>query len=174
MAGMAAMLLGAAACNNSTVGQGQPTGQTTSNGGGSSSSQQTSASTAPTGKSLPINDVCSLLSASDLQRIGVSSSPTQTTIGVAPSCQMDSPADSIAVSIFPNDGLSTLNVTGPIHSIKVGSHHAEQEVDNTGSCIIAIGITSSSSVDVTSTGNGNNDPCPGATNVAQLIEPKLP
>jgi hypothetical protein len=87
---------------------------------------------------------------------------------------MNSSADTITVSIFPNDGVSTLNVTGPIHSIKVGSHDARQEVDNTGSCVIAISITSSSSVDVTSTGNGNNDPCPGATNVANLVEPKLP
>lgn len=172
MVGIAAVLLGATACNSTTLGQ--PAASTTSNGGGSTSPPQTTGSTAPTGGSLPVDNACSLLSASDLQQIGVSSQPTRDTIGVAPSCEMDTAADHIVVSIFPNDGVSTLNVTGPIKSIKVGSHAARREVDNTGSCLIAIDITSSSSVDVTSTGNGNNDPCPGATTVAQLVEPKLP
>jgi hypothetical protein len=44
----------------------------------------------------------------------------------------------------------------------------------TGSCIIAMGVTSSSRVDVSLNSGPRVDPCPLALQVAQLVEPKLP
>ena len=95
-------------------------------------------------------------------------------IGVAPSCAMANADYNITVNIFAKDGLSDFNATGKLTHTTVGSHQAVQEVDATGSCVIGLGVTATSSVDVTVTSIFNGDPCPTAKTVAGIVEPKLP
>lgn len=177
LAGSAAVLLGVVACGGPTPGQ--PTPATGANGGGpaaSSSSPSGGPQTSTSGAgSLPVNQPCSLLSSSDLQQINVSSQPTQDMVGTAHDCSLTTPADSVGVAIRTNAGLAAFQPTsGTVHGIRIGTHQAKQVIDNTGSCVIAIGVSDSSRVDVTATGDGTTDPCPTARTVAQLVEPKLP
>jgi hypothetical protein len=173
LAGLATLFVSVAACSDPTPGQ--PSVETTANGGPPAGGQS-STSSAPTGggSSLPVSQPCSLLSSAELQQLGVSAQPMQDKIGVAPSCEADSADFHIIVSIFADNGLSGLQASGPVHDITVGSRQAKQEVDATGSCVVAMGVTDSSSVDVTTTGDGNMDPCPTALRVAKLVEPRLP
>jgi hypothetical protein len=175
LVGLAVVLVGASACSHSTLGE--PSAATTANGGGQTSSGGGGGetSTAPSGgaTSLP-TDPCSLLSSADLQQVGVSSLPTQDKIGSAASCEMDNSNDHIIVSLFPDSGLAGLQATGTVKNTTIGSHQAKQETDSTGSCVVAIGVSDTSSVDVTATPILGGDPCPTATTVARLVEPKLP
>lgn len=172
LVGFVSMVACGAACSTTT---GQPSPASASHdptsGSGLSGSVPTSS-----GKmgSLPVDRPCSLLSSSDLRQIGVSSSPSQDKIGTAPSCETSNADDHIIVSIFANDGLSGLQASGPVHNEMIGSHQAKQEVDITGSCIIDIGVSNTSSVQVTTTPILSADPCPTALKVANLVEPKLP
>lgn len=174
LVGLAVVLVGASACSHSTLGE--PSAATTANGGQTSSGGgggETSTASSGGATSLP-TDPCSLLSSSDLQQVGVSALPTQDKVGTAVSCEMDSSADHIIVSLFPDSGLAGLQATGTVKNITVGSHQAKQEVDSTDSCVVAIGVSDTSSVDVTVTPTFNGDPCPTAMTVARLVEPKLP
>jgi Protein of unknown function (DUF3558) len=177
LAGLAATLVVTAACGGPTTGQPSPATtaesavQTTSDGG----SGGTSTSSGDAG-ALPVNHPCSVLSSEDLSQLGVSSSPTEDMTGTAPDCAFQT-ADNftVGIAIRTNVGLSGFALTGgTAHSVTIGSHSAMQGVDNTGSCVVGIGVSSSSRVDVTALGDGKADPCPTASSVAHLIEPKLP
>lgn len=173
LVGLAAVLTAISACSHSTLGAPSPV--TTTNAGQTSDGGDGDTSTAPASgaDSFP-TDPCSLLSSADLQQVGVSSQPTQDKIGSAVSCEMDNSNDHIIVSLFPDSGLAGLQATGTVKSTTIGSHQAKQETDSTGSCVIAIGVSDTSSVDVTATPILGGDPCPTATTVARLVEPKLP
>jgi hypothetical protein len=175
LAGLAVALLSAAACSHSTLGEPSATTTTNGSGGQPSSGGSDDTSSAPTSGtgSLP-EDPCGLLSSSDLQQVGVAATPTQDKVGTAPSCEMDNSDDHIIVSVFADSGLSGLQTSGKVRDTTIGSHQAEQEIDGTSSCVIAIGVSASSSVDVTVTPIFDGDPCPTALTVARLVEPKLP
>ncbi len=170
LAGLAAVLVGAAACNNSTPGQasaattttGSQPGDTSTAGGG--------------GNALPVNHACSLLSSAELEQLGVSAQPTQEMVGTAHACEFDSAEFSMAIGIRTDVGLAGFTDSGGIvHGTTIGRHQAKQEVDNTGSCVIGIGVSASSRVDVTVTpGDQTSDPCPTALKLANIVEPKLP
>lgn len=169
LAGLAATLLGVAACNSSTPGQATAgTSTTTQN-------QPPPTSSSGGGNSLPVSNPCSLLSSGDLSQLGVTTTPTKNQIGTAHACELDNAEGHIIVGIRTNVGLDGYQPNGgTVKDLTVGSHQAKQEVDATGSCIIALGVSSSSRVDITVTGDGTNDPCPTTMSVAQLVEPKLP
>jgi hypothetical protein len=124
-----------------------------------------------------VDHVCSLLSPGDLSRLGVSSAPTQGMIGTSHTCEADTAADHIIVGIRTNGGLSVYpSTSGNVHDLTIGTHQAKEDADNSGSssCVIAIGMTTSSRIDIAATGDGITDPCPVAMTVANLVEPKLP
>lgn len=177
LAGLAAMLFGTAACGGPTTGQ--PTPATTADSTGSTPSSngesgEPSSSTGGSG-SLPVDDACSLLPSDAVSKLGLSSPPSPDNVGTAPDCSLDMPDYSVGVDILTNAGLNDFKlVGGTAQDLTIGSHSAKQGVDNTKSCVIGIGVTSSSRVDVTGTGNGNTDPCPTALAVARLVEPNLP
>lgn len=173
LVGLAMVMLGVAACSSSTGGQ--PTvGATTE--GGPTSSDSTSGSPPSTGAgALPVDQPCSLLSSADLMQLGVSTPASADMVGTAHVCEMDTAADHLAVAIRTDLGLSQFQASGgTIQDTTIGSHPAKQVIDNTGSCIIGIGITDSSRVDVTVTAVDTTNPCPVATTVANLVAPKLP
>lgn len=174
LAGLALVMLGVAACSNQTGGQ--PTAGSTTDGGAPTATTSTSGSTSSGGTgSLPVDQPCTLLSSADLTQLGVSSPGSTDSIGTAHACELDTAADHIIIAIRTNVGLSQFQASGgTIQDITIGSHAAKQVVDNTGSCVIGIGVNDSSRVDVTATGDGTTNPCPIATDVANLVAPRLP
>jgi Protein of unknown function (DUF3558) len=179
LVGLAAMLVGTAACGGTTPGQ--PSAATTAGGGGQTSGGgSTGASTAPSGgtSTFSAGQPCALLSSSDLEQIGVSSPPSQDMVGTAHSCELDSSAFHIGLDIRTDVGLAGFVAApsgGKVTSTTIGQHQAKEEADpSSSSCTVAIGISDSSRVDVTTTGDGTSDPCPGALTVARLVEPELP
>lgn len=165
-AGLGAMLVGISACSNSTTGQ--PSSTTTVTG-----AQPTS--TTGGGGALPVDHVCSLLSTSDLTQLGVSATPTDDLVGTSHACEFDNSEGHVIVGIRTDVGLAGFNANGgTVQDLKIGTHQAKQETDRTGSCVIGIGVSASSRVDITVTGNGSTDPCPTSMAVAKIVELKLP
>jgi hypothetical protein len=167
MAILSVMVVGVSACNTAT--NGQPSPSVTQTG------LRETSTVAGGGNALPVNQACSLLSSSDLEQLGASSPTTQEMVGTAHACEFDSAAFTMALAVRTDVGLAGFTTAGGVvHDTTVGTHQAKQEVDNTGSCVIGIGVSSSSRVDVTVTGDGTSDPCPTALKLANLVEPKLP
>jgi hypothetical protein len=175
VAGFAATLVLAVGCDSSTQGQpnpatnpgqGQPiTGAPTSppsDGGGQ-------------GSGLPVNNPCQLVPSDALSQLSVTAQPTTEMVGTAHVCNMNSADFAMGVAIRTDVGLAGFNSSGgTVHDTTVGSHQAKQEVGVTGSCVIGIGVSATSRVDITVTGDGTTDPCPTAMKLASLVEPKLP
>lgn len=173
--GLAATLVGAVACGAPTVGQPTPA---TTNGGGQTSQDgpsPTSTASGGGGNSLPVDHPCDLVPTSGLERVGVSGQPSETSVGTAPACEFDTNDFTIDVEILTTLGLSDFQAAGgTVQTTTVGSHDAKEVTDNTGSCVIGIGVTAKSRVDVTVTPISGGNPCPTAMTLAQMIEPKLP
>ncbi|KAA2261605.1 DUF3558 domain-containing protein [Solihabitans fulvus] len=157
---LGATLLAAAGCGESVAPSASP-----------SSSAPSSA-----GKDTPLDsrDPCSLLSQSEAASAGATSQPQRKKVGTADSCLFSAKDLSMIVGIQANVGLAGLQPNGRrITDTKVGGHEAKLAADGLGNCLIAIGVSGSSRVDVAVTGGGKVDPCPVAVQVAQLVEPKL-
>lgn len=130
---------------------------------------------ARTGSSLPYNDPCTLLSPNDLEQLGSSTAPSRDDVPASHGCSFDTPNASIDVGVRPSVGLSEFQANGgEIISARIGSHQTKQVLDRTDSCVIGIGVTNSSRVDVTVTADDKADSCPIALRVARLVEPELP
>jgi len=95
-------------------------------------------------------------------------------VGTAFDCSLVTPSFSIGVAIRTDVGLAGFIAYGPVHNLTIGRHQAKQELDDSGSCVIAIGVSALSRVDITVTPGDNEDPCPTATTLAKSIEPALP
>jgi len=116
-----------------------------------------------------------LLSSSDLEQLGASTPPTQEMIGTAHACDFDSADFAMIVAIRTNVGLQGFtSAGGTAQNTTVGTHQAKQVIDSAGSCIIGIGVSDSSRVDVTVQPGASEDPCPAALKLANIVEPKLP
>lgn len=175
LAGLAAAMLTVAACNSQTPGQ--ASGTTTTDGGGTQTTSgggDTSTSTGGSG-SLPVDQPCSLLSSADLQQLGVSDQPTQDMVGTAHTCELDTDSDHIIVGIRTNAGLADLTGPAAITDTQVGHHQAKEMKDTSAnSCLVSVGVSDTSRIDVTATGDGTDNPCTAAENAAKLVEPRLP
>jgi Protein of unknown function (DUF3558) len=176
--GLAVLSIAVAACGSSV--QGQPSPGTSS----SPSVQQTGSAGATSGSSgsggggstsLPTGQPCSLLSSSDLTQLGVSTPPSSDQIGTASGCDVTASAGAVALAIRTNEGLSALSSTGPSTSLTIGSHQAGQQTDSaTGGCLVVLGVSSTSRVDVVANTDDDAQACPTALQVAKLVEPHLP
>lgn len=168
-----ATLASVVACSTSTPGEPSADGS-----GPSTTTPAGSSTSSALGAGLPVNQPCSLLSAAALDQIGVSSPPSEDQVGTAHSCELDSSAYHIGLDIRTDVGLAGFQgVSGGGHlsSHTIGRHMAKEQPDNgSSSCTVAVGVSQSSRVDVTATGDGTTDPCPTAMAVAELVEPKLP
>jgi hypothetical protein len=125
---------------------------------------------------LPVNQSCSLLSSADLEQLGASSPTTQEMVGTAHTCEFDSADFTMEVGIRTDVGLAGFVASGNsgVHDITIGTHQAKEELADTGSCLIGIGVSTSSRVDVVVSPILTGDPCPTALRLANLVEPKLP
>ncbi|KAA2264576.1 DUF3558 domain-containing protein [Solihabitans fulvus] len=170
----AASLLVATACGGPTTGQPMPAPGGAATDPSPSSNSGSSSISNSAGSSLESRDPCSLLSQHEVAGLGISGQPQRKKIGSADTCQLQPANGSLGIGIRTNVGLAGMQPNGgQITDTKVGNHLAKQLVDTTGSCTIAIGVTSSARVDVI-THYSDNDTCPFAVQVAQLVEPKLP
>lgn len=155
--GIAAVLLSVAACGGQVIGS--PT--TSAPGSGS--------------VALPLNHPCSLLSSSDLQQSNASTPPSEDKVGGAPDCDITIPSGSLGVAIMSDLNLSQLNATGKMTDLRIGNHQAKQIQEAVGGgCYVAIGVSSSSRVDVSVETDNDADACPTAMKAAGLVEPHLP
>jgi hypothetical protein len=116
-----------------------------------------------------------LLSSADLKQLRAATQPIQEMIGTGYSCDFHSSDSVLGYTIRTDVGLAGyVTPGGAIHDITIGTHQAKQQIGETGSCVIAIGVSDSSRVDVTVTGDGTTDTCPTALALARMVEPRLP
>lgn len=179
---LAAVLFGLVACSSGTVGTATPTqggGPATGSGGGSTSSSSSSGS----GDSLASIQPCDLPSSSVLAQLQLTKIGSGTDSG-ARSCRWQKPVDingingyTASVDIRDSQGLSDVNTDGyTVTDDTVGSHQAKElQSSALGDCIIAIGVTDSSRVDVTANaGTDASQACDVVSQLAKAVEPQLP
>ena len=169
LAAAVAMALGVSSCTGSTTGDPAAAPSRPTSSAGSPTSQGKSAS-------LPVNHACSLLSSDELAQLAPVAPPKQDMVGTAHECGLDTSDYSIGVAIRTDVGLAGVNITGPVTSIEIGTHQAKQVLNSQADslCLIAIGVSQSSRVDVAIDSINGADPCSEALTVARLVEPKLP
>jgi hypothetical protein len=106
------------------------------------------------------------------------------TTGGARTCSWDRPVDqnglngySTGVDIRDSQGISSANTDGyTVTPDSIGQHQGEQlRATSSADCIVIIGVTSSSRVDVTANANTDtNLACQVANQLAKAVEPQLP
>jgi hypothetical protein len=181
---LAVAAFGLAACSSSTTGTGTaaPTsGAAPVSSGGSTSSSGGSGTSG--GSALAALQPCSLLSSSVLSSLQLSQTDSGTANG-ARSCSWQKSVDAnglngyaAGVDIRDSQGLKDVNTSGStVTSDQIGSHQGQQlQSTDSGDCIVAIGVTNSSRVDVTV--NAETDAgkaCQVANQLAKVVEPQLP
>lgn len=171
----AAALVAVSACTGSTTGDPKPTPGTGDSASSTNSQDTTSSptSTKPSG-SLAETDPCSLLTRSEAEQVmgPLKEDPKPEKLGSSQTCGFSPKLASLSVGTRTNVGLAGVQAPGEVADLTIGGHQAKKFVAAGGSCIVAIGVSSSSRVDVVL--NGQGDSCPRALQIAELVEPKLP
>jgi hypothetical protein len=80
---------------------------------------------------------------------------------------------SVAIGLQDDKGLDELNAP-TIEPLNLGSHEAVSFVDSTGTCGVAIAVGDTSRVETSALGGDKEQACAAASQVATIIEPKLP
>ncbi|MEU6646247.1 DUF3558 family protein [Saccharomonospora sp. NPDC046836] len=133
------------------------------------------------GASLAGLDPCTLLDTSEIARYGNHKPPERETIGTARTCAWyprrasssdDAPA--IATIIRENAGVDDMNDIGQGVQRTQANGRDIGKAPGPGGCVIAIGVTATSRVDVPATGLRTEDSCIVADQLAVIVEPKLP
>ncbi|WP_367135643.1 DUF3558 domain-containing protein [Saccharothrix sp. HUAS TT1] len=123
-------------------------------------------------------DPCALLTKAEAEQVtgAQTAEPAVEQLGAAKVCNFSPEKARLGVGIRTSTGLDAVQSNGnPVDEITIGRHRAKQAVGATGSCGIFIGVTDSSRVDVVlNSGSPDEDPCPAALRVAELVEPRLP
>lgn len=178
---LAAAVFGLVACTNNTTGSANPTtgaGQTTTGDSTTTSSGGTGGSS-----SLASLQPCNLVSATEQSQLQVTQSQSGTESG-ARYCSWQRPVDQngqngyvVAVGLRDSQGLDGVDSNGyTVTSVTIG-HHQGKQLQSTSSsgCIVAIGVTAMSRVDVTVTDSTTTtSSCQIANQLAQIVEPQLP
>jgi hypothetical protein len=169
---VATALIALAACSQATTGSGNPASTTTPGGGTTSTNTSGGASTASL-------QPCDLLSASVLSQNQLTKTDSGTQSG-ARTCAWTKSVDingnggyTLGVDIRDSQGLNDTSDAGyTVRPDTIGGHQGKQ-LERSGSCIVAIGVSSTSRVDVQASGDPGQS-CPLANQFAKLIEPGLP
>lgn len=176
--------LGLAACSSTTTGQGTPvTTPAQGSTGGAAGSPSSSASSGGGSSALAAVQPCDLLSSSTLSQFGLSRTQS-ITIPAARPCDWTKPVDingvngySVEIAIRDSQGIKDINTAGnKVTEDNVGSHDGRLiQSDAGGSCIVVIGVSDSSRVDVgVEAGTDTNQACSVANQLAKVVEPQLP
>lgn len=177
---LAAAVLSLAACSTTggtpTPAGGGPaqTGTAPTSGGGSTGG----------GTSLSSLQPCSLISSSEAANLHLSAQGPDNSAS-APSCDWQKPVDtngqngySVGATIWASQGLGDVNTSGySVTSVQLGGHQGKQLAATAaaGNCLVAIGVSDSSRVDITvNAGTDTNQACQVANQVAQAVAPELP
>jgi hypothetical protein len=171
---VATALFALAACSQTTTGSGNPASTTTpgSSGGTTSTNSGGGASTASL-------QPCDLLSASVLSQNQLTKTDSGTQSG-ARTCAWTKSVDingnggyTLGIDIRDSQGLTDTSDGGyTVTPETVGSHQGKQ-LERSGSCIVAIGVSTTSRVDVQASADPGQS-YPLANQFAKLIEPGLP
>lgn len=167
-----AVLISVVACGGPAAEQSAPTS-------GSPSPATTTPQVGPSrGGPLDGLDPCTLLTKAEAERVtgAHTAEPAVEQLGSARVCNFSPQRARLGVGVRTTSGLAQVQSNGNVvQEIMVGRHQAKQAVGATGSCGIFIGVTESSRVDVVlNSGSPDEDPCPAAMEIAELVEPRLP
>lgn len=170
-----------AACAGTTSGQPTPGdgGDSPSNTGSQQSSSRPTTGSSP-GKvitSLKNADPCSILTTSDLDSLGLTVQGEHTNSHRSRGCTWTQNGASLDLAIRTNQGLTGFAVEGATHvkKLQIGDHNAKQQITpGTEGCVIGIGITATSRVDVSAVMTETSKECPAAVKSAKVVEPHLP
>ncbi|MEO6083349.1 MAG: DUF3558 domain-containing protein [Umezawaea sp.] len=179
LAGLAATALVAlTACNGPTTGEARPAQDTSSASlpAGTAPPSTSSPTSTKAGTSLEDIQPCSLLTKSEAEQVtgAQREEPAPEKVGSSRTCGFSPKGKSFTVGIRTNAGLSGVQAPGEVTDRTIGRHQAKKFVASGGSCIVAIGVTASSRVDISLNAGGVEDPCPLAERIAELVEPRLP
>ena len=185
MAGVLALVAaGAMACTNDTTGSptAASTGQTqpgTSSsrmplpsfpGGGSSS---TGSPSGGQGGPLASTDPCTLSAQAAAQADAGTGTPQNT--GDGRQCRYQANGITLEVTIFDTQGLNDVVSSGQPKKIQIGGHEALQGQEPPSLCVINIGTSATSRVDLVAGARGDQSKaCQVAEQVATALEPSLP
>ena len=142
---------------------------------GASATTTATTTAATSAVSLATVDPCSLLSSSEAADIALDPHGEAMRVNGARGCAWHGSVYSATVSIQPSQGLSALSGADP-SAVQLTRHPAVERQDgDTGACLVAIGISTTSRVDVDVTGEDYVvAQCAHADGIARLIEPRMP
>lgn len=168
-----------ASCSSGLSGRPSPAQPSTTVVIAPSTGPQASTSTGPTKpQSLDSIAPCSLLGSGDLAAVGATRAPEENKIGTSRRCVVRLPdLRVVSVGLRSNTGLAQLDDQGLTRDITVGSHSGkEQRTTNGIECIVVLGVSDTSRVDVSATSSDSpmDALCLIANQVASIVEPKLP
>ncbi|MFD7656069.1 DUF3558 family protein, partial [Actinosynnema sp. NPDC059797] len=121
-------------------------------------------------------DPCGLLAEDEVEQVfgPIEVTPTRDDFGSASSCRYEPGGRYLTIDVRTNAGLADLPATNPMSDLTVGDHEAKSWVSTGGSCFVALGVSSSSRVDIGLKAGQGEDPCPFTHRLAGLVEPRLP
>ena len=123
-------------------------------------------------------DPCTFLTKAEAEQVtgAQSADPVVEQLGSAKVCNFSPATARLGVGIRTTSGLDQVQSNGNVvQEIVIGRHQAKRALGATGSCGVFIAVTESSRVDVVlNSGSPDEDPCPAAMRVAELVEPRLP
>lgn len=176
---VALLALGLVGCSDETAGDatpGESTNRPTIPGGDTSTEAPTESGESGGGDSGTADlQPCDLLTADELAQFNLGEG-VEDELGPARQCKWQaSGQQTVAVGVIDELGTDQVQTSGSKEPMKVGSHDAVRYDGVLGTCVVAIGVTDSSRVDVTAAADGDlQKACTVAKQAAQLVEPKLP
>lgn len=182
LAGSGIALLLLTACGSSTGGQPSPAGDASTGAAQSSNAAPPAGSSTgspPSGhvSSLDDADPCTLLTQQDLDALGMTAHGERVSSKRSHGCQWTQGGQSLEVGIRMQQGLDGFALEGAKHvkSLHIGSHAAKQQVTpKSEACLIGIGVSSNSRVDVTVLLDDTSKECSAAKTSAKRVEKHLP
>lgn len=175
----ATLLALVAGCTQSTSGDPTPgAGGTT---GSSTASPTTESSTTESGTEGGLADVepCEVLDDGDLAALQLTGGEEKD-FGGARVCRYRhdgatlNESFTVSVELFDSLGLADINASDIQELPNIGDHEAASSVDPTGGCRVSLGVTEKSRVDNTAVGGDQEVACQFATQLATVVERKLP
>ncbi|MBK1784361.1 DUF3558 domain-containing protein [Prauserella cavernicola] len=171
------------ACSGEEPGEAQPAGTEPSTAAESSGAPSVSDSVDSGDGDAPTVglDPCSLLSPEELSEFGQVDSAGPESTGGARACSwqtgVEAGNDGFAVGIAIRDSQGVKDAEpiegNPVRAGSIGDREVAQ-MPGPGGCIVALGVGETSRVDVTLNGFKFDDMCGTVSEIAEIVEPKLP
>lgn len=177
VAAFAALLFLLAGCAERT--QGAPTAVDTPTSQEETTEPTETETSEPPSDGLAGIEPCDLLDDGELATLQLTGGDPST-IGSARACRWNRQGATIeesytvSVELFDEQSLTDLNAPTVQAIANIGDHEAATFIGTTGTCGVSLGVGSSSRVDNTALGSDQQQACELATELAKIVEPKLP